>query len=322
MNQMGMGENGYPQGEFYGQEAYDDMRGLTSKSVVSRTGMALAVFAAVVIGVQYVIVLLLDRIKPEIMEADWYGWALTAFSLIIIGLPIFLLLIRRAPDSPKREVVKLKPLSFICIFFICTAAMYISSFIGSFITLGIAFIKGKELVNPVVDVMLNSNYILTLIYAVIVAPIIEELIFRKFLLNKLRRFGDVPAILMTGIAFGLFHMNLSQFFYATVLGFIFAYVALKTNTIRYSILLHMMINGIGTLATPLVSENNIFAVMMLLLWMLLAVTLGVVLFIVNFKKIKLEKSSLYLRTRDYILNAGTICYTLVCMLIIVLATIG
>lgn len=321
MDQMNMEQYGYPQEKLHGQQPYDDMRGLSPKSIVSRTGMALGIFAAVVIGVQFLAELLLYLVKPEILKMDWYQWALTAFSLIIIGLPVFILLIRKAPDSPKREVVKLKPLSFICIFFICTGAMYISSIMGSFITIGIALIKGRELINPVVDVMLNSNYILTLIYGVIIAPIVEEIIFRKLLLNKLRRFGDVPAILMTGIAFGLFHMNLSQFFYAAVLGFIFAYVALKTNTIRYSILLHMMINGIGTSVTPLIGDENIFAILLLLLWMVLAVTLGVVLFIVNFKKIKLERSSLHLRARDYFLNPGTILYTLVCLAMIIWVTV-
>ena len=53
---------------------------------------------------------------------------------------------------------------------------------------------------------------------------------------------DKVAIITTAILFGLFHANFSQFFYAVALGMIFAYVTLKTGTIKYSIILHIVVN--------------------------------------------------------------------------------
>jgi membrane protease YdiL (CAAX protease family) len=200
--------------------------------------------------------------------------------------------------------------------------MYITNFFSVILTLGIAFIKGEELINPVAEAILNGNFIITLIYAAVVAPIFEELIFRKLLLDKLRRFGDLPAILMTGIAFGLFHMNLSQFFYAAVLGFIFAYVVIRTNTVIYSILLHMMINFIATVMTPFATEENLIAIAIIFLWMIISITIGVVLFILNVKKIKLEKAAPLMKKSDYFFNVGTILYTLICFVVIVIYTIG
>lgn len=184
--------------------------------------------------------------------------------------------------------------------------------------------KGEDFMdlNPLIDVFQNSNYILTLIYASVVAPIVEELIFRKLLLDRLRRYGDIPAILMTGIAFGLFHMNLSQMFYAAALGFIFAYVTIRTNTVRYSILLHIMINFIGTVISPLATTKNIMVVLLLTLWIFSSITVGIVLLALNWRRIMLVRGIPLEKKSGYFFNAGTILFTLVCLSIIVLVAVS
>ena len=81
---------------------------------------------------------------------------------------------------------------------------------------------------------------------VIVAPIVEELIFRKIVIDRLSVFGDRNAIIFSSVAFGLIHVNLYQFFYATALGFILGYVYTKTRNVKYSIFMHMLINFLGS----------------------------------------------------------------------------
>jgi len=87
------------------------------------------------------------------------------------------------------------------------------------------------------------------------APVCEELIYRKFVIDKLRPFGDKVAILYSGLAFGLFHLNFQQFFYTAVLGMLWAYVYLKTNKIWHVMLLHSLMNFFGGM---LFSINNAF----------------------------------------------------------------
>lgn len=303
------------------QQSEFDTIGKSPKKIISFCAMALFVLAVVAISVQTMIELLVMIFKPSIADADWYIWVLTAFSLIIVGFPIYYLILKNIPDTPKGEVVRLKFSQFIVIFFICAAAMYITSFFGAFITLLISYIKGEELINPAYEAIMKGNFLMAIIYAAIIAPIFEEFIFRKLLLNKLRRFGDIPAILMTGIAFGLFHMNLSQIFYATVLGFIFAYVAIRTNTIKYTILLHMIINLIGTLATPLITKGHVIGIILFYFWIILALTLGSVLYLLNYKKIIIQKGTPILNRSAYFLNPGTILYVLVCTAMIVISTV-
>lgn len=291
-----------------------------TKSILNRTGLALFLMGVAVLAIQMIVEGAVAIANPALGESKWYVWALTAFSVIGVGLPVFYIASRKIPDSPKGEAVKLKPLQFIAIFFICTSAMYITNFFSVFITFFIALLKGKSLLdlNPLTDIFANTNLFLAIIYASIAAPIVEEVIFRKLLLNKLRRYGDIPAILLSAFAFGFFHMNISQFFYATALGIIFAYVTIRTNTLRYSILLHVMINFIGTAITPLAASGNILFSLIIVVWVFSAITAGVVIFALNVKKIRLYGVRRPLQKKSgYFLNMGTILYVLLCLVMIV-----
>ena len=312
--------------EQYGMEQQFMPQGIMpQRTIISRAGFALFIMAIVVLLTQFIIEILVSIINPEIAESTWYALVVTAISIVGVGLPVYSVMMKRIPDSIKGEVVKMKFSHFIVLFFICSAVMYITNFFSIFLTMIIALLKGEDimsLVNPLQEVLTGSNFIITLIYASLVAPIVEEIIFRKLLLDKLRRFGDVPAILMTGIAFGLFHMNLSQFFYATALGFIFAYITIKTNTVRYSIILHIMINFIGTIVAPMATKQNIFFSLIIVFWMLTAITLGVVFFILNVKKIKLERAAIPVENKSiFFVNLGTILYTVICLVMITYVTL-
>ena len=48
-----------------------------------------------------------------------------------------------------------------------------------------------------------------------------------------------------GLFFALFHGNFYQFFYALLLGMVFAWLYSSTGRIRYNIMLHMLINLMG-----------------------------------------------------------------------------
>lgn len=294
-----------------------------AKQIINRTGLALFCLAAAVLGSQYFLSLIIRRYLPWMIQTSWYVWFITAITMVGIGFPVYYAIMRRIPDSPRGEIVRMSPLQFLIYFLICCGAMYITNILSNILTVIIALLKGDhELLNPAQLAILNSNILISILYASVIAPIIEELIFRKLLLNKLRRFGDVPAIILSGAAFGLFHMNLSQFFYAAVLGGIFAYITLKMNTVRYSILLHMIINFIGVSATLFVSEKNLIGIIILYQWIFASILAGVLLFIFNFKKIRLDKGSASpVRWLDYIINPGAILYLSICLIAIVITTI-
>ena len=84
--------------------------------------------------------------------------------------------------------------------------------------------------------------------AVVLAPIMEELTFRKLLLDRMRTIDKPSALFFTALAFGLFHSNLVQFFYAFGVGRIFGCIYLRTGRIGYSMVLHVVVNFLGSAA--------------------------------------------------------------------------
>ena len=78
----------------------------------------------------------------------------------------------------------------------------------------------------------------------ILAPLGEETVFRGIVYGKLKSISNVPiAVILSGLAFGLFHGNLVQAVYATVLGIVLALV----YEIYGSILASMLFHGIANL---------------------------------------------------------------------------
>ena len=90
--------------------------------------------------------------------------------------------------------------------------------------------------------MENSNVIVRTLVVGIGAPVFEELIFRKVLIDRTVKYGEYVSIVLSGIMFGLLHGNFSQFFFAALIGMLFAYIYIRTGRIRYTIFLHMAIN--------------------------------------------------------------------------------
>jgi membrane protease YdiL (CAAX protease family) len=295
---------------------------MSDRKILSYCGLYLSLMTVAVFAVQFLLSAIFRIFIPDAIEASWFSVILTLVGIVGVGLPVFVKLMKKIPDSEigeKRNVSLVKLLGY---FIICVAFAYIANIAGLFISAFIELIKGIEVANPLENFIFNSNMVLVVIYAVIIAPIVEELIFRKILLDKLRRFGDLPAILITGLAFGIFHFNLLQFFYATVIGIMFAYITIRTNRIIYAIILHMMMNFIGAGVVPLISANqNILGMALVTIWFFGTMTVGSLLFILNAKKIRLNKPIKPLvRKRDYILNPGTMLFIALGITIIVLTT--
>jgi membrane protease YdiL (CAAX protease family) len=93
--------------------------------------------------------------------------------------------------------------------------------------------------------------------AVFVAPLVEETLFRGYLYPMFARsFGVTPAILLTGLLFGLMHGG--QLGWApglvamlTMVGIIFTLVRARTGTVLASFLMHLGYNLLISLATGL-----------------------------------------------------------------------
>ena len=87
-----------------------------------------------------------------------------------------------------------------------------------------------------------------IIYACIIAPVTEELIFRGLVLHYARKaFPLWFAIVYQAVLFGIFHMNIYQGIYAFAAGLFMGFIAWYGGNIMWSVLLHMVYNTIQSL---------------------------------------------------------------------------
>lgn len=100
------------------------------------------------------------------------------------------------------------------------------------------------------DISIPTDWfdVFTLTVSLAVTPaIVEELLFRKVILNGLLPYGKTFAIITSSTLFSLMHSNPSQFIFAFVAGVFFAYIALETKSVFPTIILHFANNFISVI---------------------------------------------------------------------------
>ncbi len=141
--------------------------------------------------------------------------------------------------TEKRE--KAWPVQIVLIFFAIMGLQMLTNIamtpIISFLesSTGVSFTAANEVATS------HSVSSSMMLYSIIIAPIIEELVYRGVLLRTLETYGKWFAIIISALVFGLMHGNAVQFPVAFIIGLLFGYLALKYS-IGLSIILHILNN--------------------------------------------------------------------------------
>lgn len=176
---------------------------------------------------------------------NWVTYVGSGVPLYLIAMPIAVMLMGKSTVIETRKF-DMKPGLFFKLLLMCLPMMWVGSVFGSMLSMALS---NGEATDRVADLAMQTN-IWNVVFLVIVGPIFEEWLFRKQLIDRTRKYGEKTAILLSGLAFGLFHMNLFQFFYAFLLGLMFGYVYTRTSKLRYSTAMHMIINFNGGVLAP------------------------------------------------------------------------
>lgn len=222
------------------------------KKFCSSVGMNFFLFFLLVSVIQVVISLVITHCAMELVVFHyWVVMLLTMTPIYLVGYP-FLRWISRKQQTVELKQHSMSGGAFVIVLLMCFGVMIVGNIIGLLVNGGIGMIKGSPVMDSLEALLGNSTLAVNILIAGIVGPIFEELMFRKILVDRLARYGEAAAIVVSGLMFGLFHGNFGQFFYATFLGFIFAFVYLKTGKIKYTIFLHIIINMSSTLMLPVI----------------------------------------------------------------------
>jgi membrane protease YdiL (CAAX protease family) len=206
----------------------------------------IALVSAVLQIVAGVLVYLLMT-EHDVLSSDnsWVQWVATFVPLYVFAIPLGLLLMRRVP-AEAREPSPLAGSDFLTFLLMCFPILYGGNLIGTVLSL---LLSSGTAENGLLEYA-NETSIVKVVVMVVLAPLIEEFVFRKQIIDRCGRYGEKTAILFSALTFGLFHMNLYQFFYAFGLGLIFAYVYTRTRRLRDSFALHAIINCVGSVVAP------------------------------------------------------------------------
>lgn len=179
----------------------------------------------------------LEQIASAASESGWGYFLAAAFGLLI-------LLLWKKPRYFRDEIfAKGKPMgvgTFFGILCIFLGGQFLSQMMIS-VTEMIMNLFGFSMLEGMEALAVDFDNFSMFLYAGVLAPVTEELLFRGLVQRTLMPFGKRFAIFCSAFTFGLYHGNLIQTPFAFLVGLILGYVAAEYN-IFWAMLLHMINN--------------------------------------------------------------------------------
>lgn len=224
-----------------------------SKKHFSKLALMFLLGTIVIYAVQMLVANLVSLAKPEWLANPNISLTISVVPMYLIGMPLLILFVRRVPAA-NVERHTMKVWQFLLAVVMCFGVMYASNFLGIAVTTVIGILKGSMVNNVILNVVSGTSPFINILYMVICAPVMEEFIFRKLIVDRTVRYGQGVAVLLSGLMFGLFHGNLNQFVYAFAIGMFFAFLYVKTGQIKYTIGIHMIVNFFGSIVSVWLME--------------------------------------------------------------------
>lgn len=237
-----------PKGKDYVPAAADqDLK--AAKRQFSRMGLSILAILLLATVFQLVMLYAALSLFPDLLMGSWGIWIATFVPQYAIAMPVGMLLLKKVP-AHRPEARKLGLSRGVKFGFVCIFMMYAGNLLGTLVTTVAGLLFSTEVINPLMGYITGDNLTAQVLIVVILAPMLEELIFRRMLIDRMCIYGGKTAVLLSALLFGLFHGNFSQFFYAFGLGLVFGYIYLNTGRLRYSVIAHMVINFMGSILAP------------------------------------------------------------------------
>lgn len=258
---------GYPQNtnQYFEQQIEKKNDKKILKTIGVACGISIIIYFAGSTLLGLIIGLLYDKF-PKIGFVFGEGMGSWAFSSIVtvlfIGIPFLVsyFVLRKKKITgiiPLGTTYNKKASTYMVMFFlpltlISTFAINLVSIIVQTI-LGISFSTGAD------DLAVGSvsEFLFMTLSVAVIPAILEEVTIRGVLLQPLRRFGDVFAILVSALVFSLLHGNMVQVPYTIVAGIYFGYVAVATGSLWPSIILHFLNNFYSVVITTVASNLSV-----------------------------------------------------------------
>ncbi|AOY76364.1 type II CAAX endopeptidase family protein [Clostridium formicaceticum] len=170
-----------------------------------------------------------------------WGLIITQYVLVLLP-PILYLKVKRIPIKKTMRFNKISVKHGFLVIFI-TLFMYPTAVLANAIFMMLMSLLGNLNIPELPTATNPTEYIVLLFIISISAGICEEVFFRGFILPGYENLGSKKAIVISSILFGIFHFNLYNLFGPMVLGLVFSYLVILTDSIYAGMIGHIVNNG-------------------------------------------------------------------------------
>lgn len=281
-------------------------------NIFSKIGFNYLILAVVAILCQIIIMNIMASTNSGYLNDINIITVISSICNYILPFPIFYLLMKEL-ESQTIEKQSLNISTFIIYVAITLTLMWIGNIVGLLITSALSGALQNEIANPVQNLINSTDLWVNFILISIIAPIFEEILFRKLLIDRTIKYGINVSIILSATLFALIHGNLNQFFYAFLLGAFLAYIYTKTGKITYPIILHGIVNFMGSVASIFVAQAATNLKMAstpidaaIILTYIIILLISIIIGIYGLTKFRPKKPELPLKT--LFVNYGMICF--------------
>lgn len=273
------------------------------------------------VGVSYFLLLLIMFFVPTVLLSIFpvkNNDMLLLFNFFgfIFGFIILYYFMKKIPKANNFKENKLSLTKYVYYLIMGYGLMLLGYFICNIIK----NIFVPTVTNPL-QTFQSSGLIGTFLYGVLFGPIFEEYFFRKFLIDRTIRYGELFAVLSSAFMFMIYHMNFYQFLGVFLFGIILAHVYVRTKNILYTITMHQIANFLGLIVPSLVGVSPLFVkAYNLVAFVLMCLSIG--FFAYYLYKVKFKQNNLKISNKMifklYFSNFGLIIFLIFGLIIAIL----
>ncbi|GAA0750362.1 type II CAAX endopeptidase family protein [Clostridium sartagoforme] len=206
------------------------------------------------VNLYFLVILIIEILAPLLLRPFYIKIGLLDTRLILLFNHIILFLLPAIiylllTKSSFKETLKLNKLELKNILLIILLAFIVQP-IMTFFSLISTFFFNNE-IGAFITEITSTPYILLLALVALLPAITEEITIRGIVLSGYDDKNKYVAAIITGLFFGILHLDPQQFLYATVLGFIMALAVRITNSIFASMIIHFIVNGTSVTMTKI-----------------------------------------------------------------------
>lgn len=107
-----------------------------------------------------------------------------------------------------------------------------------------------------VQELIAYPFVVQLLIIAVLPACVEEFVFRGLIYHSYRKNGILGAAVLSGLVFGLMHLNINQLSYALLMGIVFALLVEVTGSMYSSMLAHFAANSYSIIMMQLVSMTS------------------------------------------------------------------